>query len=282
VSSDPTGVGATAYLVNASRARQPTISGDPWAAAWIEPGLEDRVEALWQDYARAVSPHDDLLVSYRHRFFLTALREMQARTPRFTLVSLGVGFTSYPFLLDAGVRAIEIDRTDIIEQRQARLAALADVLPPRTVELVRCDLADAAQRSALLERLGPDLANGPSFVLVEGLSYYLPRDALDALFSTFRTHQRPGSRLGLDAWPTSIVHDPAFQRQEAYFRDVYAMPHPAYTLLDPEDVGGIEGYRILQHTAAPEMEAADGGTRLAGTAEALDEQLYLLERTPSS
>jgi O-methyltransferase involved in polyketide biosynthesis len=195
----------TAYLVAESRARALTISRDVYAARWIPDRLKESVRRLWEEFAADVYPHDDVVLGVRNRFFLERLSVFAAGGPAI-FVNIAAGFTSYPFLLEQAVRTIEIDLPAIVEVKSARLGELqrAGVLPIRPVRLIAADLNDASDRERIGSLLAAESNGARSFVLLEGISYYLAPQVLDSLLAALARVQPAGSVLALDYWPLAM------------------------------------------------------------------------------
>ncbi|MEO3923641.1 hypothetical protein ABGB07_07240 [Micromonosporaceae bacterium B7E4] len=92
------GVEATAYLVNESRARLPELAGDPTAHHWVPEEERAAVRRLCEDLVGPVYPHDDLVVSLRGRLIRDTLSQVLERNPGRVLVVCGVEFSAYPWL----------------------------------------------------------------------------------------------------------------------------------------------------------------------------------------
>jgi O-methyltransferase involved in polyketide biosynthesis len=251
------GISLTALLTASARAREPALSGDAYAGAWVAPAAAAQVEALRRDYAREVCAGEDAGLAVRCRFFLDALREMAAAHPDLAYVGLGAGFTSYPLLTDRPVRAMEVDLAPVVALKRARLAELAagGAAPHRTVDLCAADLARAADRARLRRTLARELGGRPSFVLLEGVSYYLPRAALDDLLDAVRGAQAPGSRLAFDYWGPDAEDHPVLRAMGRFYAARLGWHGGAYSLLETAEVASLAGYRPVRLTDAVAHEA---------------------------
>lgn len=270
-------VSGTAFVVNLSRARQVALSGDEYAHLWVTP----ETQSLWDDLARAVYPHDDVSLALRNRFYLTRLRAFVAAHATPTFVNLGAGFTSYPQLVDARCRAVEIDLPGIVAHKRERTEAWvrAGTLPARSIEFFPADLMQPAD----LDRLATALAGwcaGPSFVLMEGLVYYLSRAVLSRLFATLARVQQPGSLLAFEYWPTDAERYGVYRRLEAYLARRFGRATQGYTLLDATDVRAIAGYDVVETSDVAAEERAHATTRvLQGIDDRLPIELVVLRRS---
>jgi O-methyltransferase involved in polyketide biosynthesis len=269
-------VSGTAFVVNLSRARQVALSGDTFAHLWVTP----ETQALWDELAREVYPHDDVSLSLRNRFYLTRLRAFVDAHATPTFVNLGAGFTSYPQLVEARCRAVEVDLPGIVAYKRDRVDAWVreGLLPARSLTFHAADL----MQSADLDRLAPALDGwcaGPSFVLMEGLVYYLSRAVLDRLLAMLAHAQRPGSLLAFEYWPTDAARYGVYRKLETYLARRFGRTDHGYTLLDPADVRAIPGYAVVETSDVAVEERQHAATRvLQGIDDRLPIEFVVLRR----
>ncbi|MEU2023640.1 class I SAM-dependent methyltransferase [Streptomyces sp. NPDC016469] len=212
------GVEATAYLVNESRARRPDLSQDPFAGAWIPDQERPAVRGLWNKYAEVTYEHDDLVVSLRGRYIADTLAAQVRKDPDTVLVNCGAGFSSYPWLLPfAG--ALEVDLPGMAEAKRERVAELtaAGVLPERDVRHLPMDLNNAAAR-AELSSLVREWADGrPVAYVAEGVVFYLPAHtarAVAGLGASFGTC----AVSAVSYWPAASAGSQVLADQRDWFR----------------------------------------------------------------
>lgn len=278
------GVELTAYLVNESRARKPELAGDPLATAWIPDGDRGAVRTLWDEFAAAVYPHDDLVVALRGRFIADTLRRALDADPETVLVVCGAGFSSYPWLLPFPA-AIEVDLPDLAAAKRRRAAELvaAGTAADREVHHIAADLADPAERAGLAVAVRELAAGRPVAYVAEGVLFYLPDEQAEAVAGL-------GTAFGTTAltavtyWPAAAAGSRVLAEQRRWFRsrsvpeDASHFTHDRLArLLGPglEDVGPEDlQRRYLGRIAVPEAElipeyvavawAADAAGRTAG------------------
>ncbi|PSM31750.1 class I SAM-dependent methyltransferase [Haliangium sp. UPWRP_2] len=132
------------------------------------------IEELWQDYATAVYPHDDLELSLRCRFFLERIQSFGEGHREPVFINIASGFTSYPFLIQPHYISAECDYGHIIEFKQGQLSQWqqAGILPERDVRYFPADLNSPESLQLLLERMQAISQGRPSFILMEGITYY--------------------------------------------------------------------------------------------------------------
>lgn len=258
------GVGLTAYLVNESRLRRPDLAEDELAGAWIPDAGRPDVRSLWEEFADAVYPHDDLVVSLRGRIIADTLAEALRADPETVLVVCGAGFSSYPWLLRFPV-AVEVDLPEMAEAKQRRAAELtaAGTAPRRDVRHLGADLAVPAERAAVAARVREIAAGRPVAYVAEGVVFYLPpreARAVVALGAQFGT----STVTAVSYWPEAASDNRVLERQRAWFRSRSVPEEASYLTHDevadllgePLDDLGPEDLqrRYLDRVVVPECE----------------------------
>jgi O-methyltransferase involved in polyketide biosynthesis len=239
------GVEATAYLVNESRARLPELAGDPTAPHWVPEEERPAVRKLWEDYADAVYPHDDLVVSLRGRLIRDTLSEAVERDPGTVLVVCGAGFSAYPWLLPFAA-ALEVDLPEMVAAKRRRAIELtaAGVLDERDVTHLAVDLNDPDARRNLLVYVRKWAAGRPIVYVTEGVIFYLPPDAA-------REVVRLGPAMGathvvVSYWPTGAADNAVLAAQRGWFRRRNVPDDATYLTVD--EIAGIVGRPVVNHS----------------------------------
>jgi methyltransferase (TIGR00027 family) len=100
-----------------------------------------------------------------------------------TVVNLAAGLDTRPYRLPipSSVRWIEVDLPDMVEYKRARLG---DEKPVCALEVISADLANPADRDAVLKRLG----GGTVLVITEGLLVYLDPSDVEKLATALHAH----------------------------------------------------------------------------------------------
>lgn len=240
------GVELTAYLVNESRARRPELARDPLAGHWIPAGEREQVRALWDEYARSVYPHDDLVCSLRGRDILDTLAGLLRREPDTVLLVCGAGFTAYPWLLPFPA-AVEADLPRVVDAKRRRLAELVatGVVEPRPVDLLPVDLADPAARQRLVERVRAVAAGRPVAYVAEGLIFYLPEPDARAVAGLGAT-VAAGTASIVSYWPAAASDNRVLAAQRDWFRRWAVSPEATY--LTTEDLAAAVGGPVDNHS----------------------------------
>jgi len=245
-------ISESAFLVNESRARNVELSRDRFAHLWVT----DAARRLWEDFSKSVYPYDDIELPLRNRFFLDRVNSYTKERTNPVFVNIGAGFTSYPFLFDKPCRCIEVDYPHVIAFKRARIAQWLKegVLPERDIDFCAADLTVGEDAYRLEEYLKPRLAGNPSFIVMEGLTYYLEMSVLERLFALCSAVQRPDCVLAFDYWRPDVLDHPVFNRFRTFFSDRLGRPRADYNLFDVEGIESLAGYRIEETTDIQKLE----------------------------
>ncbi len=245
-------ISESAFLVNESRARNIELSRDRYARLWVT----DSTRKLWDDFTREVYPYDDIELGLRNRFFLERLNIFIDTNQDVVFVNIGSGFTSYPFLTDKRCRCIEVDYAHVIDYKRRKLATWqADgLLPERKIEFLPANLANESDVEDLSNYLGLLLANNSSFILLEGLTYYLEKKVLQRIFNMFSRIQERDSVLTFDYWRPDVIEHPIFLRFRDFFSRRLGYDEKHYTLFDDDFLQSLPGYEIVEITDIQELE----------------------------
>lgn len=271
----------TAFLVAESRARRADVSRDVYAKHWIPIEKRSAVAALWDDFSREVYPHDDLELAIRNRFFLERIERFAATHADAAFVNVGAGLSSYPFLLEREMTCFECDLPHVIAFKQERIERLVNqgLLPPRPVAFMALDASQPEGQDRLRVLLETTLSKRPTFLLLEGLSYYLSFPALHGLFGLFRDGQRSGSQLAFDYWMPDLLQHAVFVRLQEFFAKRFGFGSDGYSLFDTDRIRALPGYRIVELSDAARSEAEYCSTKVLENAGAiLPENYVLVER----
>ena len=245
-------ISESAFLVNESRARRVDISRDIYAQLWVS----DSTKKLWMDFSKNVYQYDEIELGLRNRFFLDRLNSFINSIERPIFVNIGAGFTSYPFLVDQICRCVEVDLDHIIDFKRKRIKNWIgeDRLPNRSINFISADLSNAADRNRLKSFLDPLLKKDPSFILLEGITYYLEESILNNLFEIFLDIQRLDSILAFDFWNPRIEKNSVYKKLIKFFADRFGHKENSYNLFDVDFIRDIGGYKIIELTDIQKLE----------------------------
>ena len=271
----------SAFLVNESRARRSDLSGDGYAQHWVVHERRERVRTLWNDFSSCVYPFDDIVLSIRNRFFLERMQAFVDTHADPAVVNLGAGFTSYPFLLDPSIRVLEVDFPHVVAYKQSRIKDLTrgGILPARDIQFCGVDLTSPDDWTRLELALAAAADGRPSFILMEGLTYYLDPASLNRIFDIILEHQSIGSRVAFDYWPPELAPTPVFNRLRHFFETRLEHAPRDYNLLDEGYVRSRPGYTVAEHSNVVAEETRVLKTARLRPEEILFEHYAILTRT---
>jgi O-methyltransferase involved in polyketide biosynthesis len=253
-------VSGTAFVVNYSRSKRVELSRDRYAYLWVTP----EAISLWQELAQEVYPHDDLNLSLRNRFFLEHLERFLEAHQDCVCISLGAGFDNYPFLIETECRWIECDLPNIMNYKKNKVEQWINEnkLPRRTIEFLSIDLMEKNQRMRLKERLHTVIGQAPSFVMMEGLTYYLNKEVLNDIFALLGEVQKSGSIVAFDYWQPDAMAYPAMVKLKKYLDDKFGGSGEDWNLFDEQYINAKKNYITLETTNIAALERQYSETRL--------------------
>ena len=170
-------VSKTAFYCTGVRAldaqRPHPLCGDQYAERFMD-------DAAWATFApfRAFTA-PNISNATRHRIIDDLLRERLAARPQLPVFIIGAGFDTRAFRLSGG-RWLEVDEPQIFAWKEPRLPAAGCPNP-----LTRLAVDFEAERVA--DRLAPYATAEKSVVVVEGVLFYLPTEAVRELLRTVKT-----------------------------------------------------------------------------------------------
>ena len=138
---------------------------------------------------------------HRTRFFDDAMREYLDKVDQVVVLGAGWDTRSYSLLKEADVQAFEADAAETQTQKLESLGAAN--IDTSDVIFAAADFNKESWLDAL-ERVGFD-SNKPTFVLWEGVTYYLEAEAVEATLQTVAEQLAPGSAIAFDYPARHIV-----------------------------------------------------------------------------
>jgi O-methyltransferase involved in polyketide biosynthesis len=173
-------VSDTAALVMLWAARY--YRNDPLVEAYLERLDLSAGKDLFDRYNRICPWYSEVIINRKH-FIYTTVRQLAGRSPGFmTIVNLGAGFSPLALelspLLSSRCRFIEIDESGM----DRKTALYADLVPARCGS-ISCLTTDITDTSSIRDILEPE-ERDHLVIVMEGLSYYITRDAMEQVFST--------------------------------------------------------------------------------------------------
>ena len=270
-------ISESAFLVNESRSRRTNISKDIYSHLWTN----TKTNKLWNEFSKKVYPNDDIELSIRNRFFLEKLQTFVDNNSNPIFINIAAGFTSYPFLLHSPCRYVEIDYKDIItyKSRMVKKWIKEGLLPNRNIIFLSADLSEINEVNKTNRKLSEIIKNDLSFVLLEGISYYLDIKSLDFIFRNCMDIQKADSILAFDFWQSQNEFHPVFKRLRNFFSERFDFHFTKYNLFNEDYIKNIKGYEIIEIKCVQELEKLYSNTDLLKNyREILPENYAILKR----
>jgi len=245
-------ISESAFLVNESRSRRTDISKDIYSHLWTN----TKTKKLWDDFSKKVYSFDDIELSIRNRFFLEQLKLFVDNNSNPIFINIAAGFTSYPFLLNKKCRYVEIDYKHIISYKNNMINKWIKegLLPNRNIIFLSTDLINIAEVNVLFRKLSEIINNSPSFILLEGISYFLDEKSFNYIFKNCRDIQKTNSILAFDFWQLKNETQPVFKRLRNFFSEKFDFHLTKYNLFDSDYIKNIQGYDIIEINSVQELE----------------------------
>jgi methyltransferase (TIGR00027 family) len=188
----------TAAVRAAETSRDDRLFEDPWAAALAGPD-----GAAW---FAGRPPGSTLPIAIRTRFFDDWLRlvAIDGGIRQVVLLAAGLDTRAYRLPWAAGTNVFELDLPAVLAGKEGALEA-AGATPACDRRAVGADLA--GDWAAALLPAGMDRVS-PTAWLVEGVLFYLSREAIDRVLDDVTSLSAPGSRLGFDIVNGHVLTSP--------------------------------------------------------------------------
>jgi len=274
----PTGVHDSALIVNAFRAKYPRVSSDRFAALWITEESEKWANA----YAEKVGPTEVLVHALRHRFFLDELNRFLEIFPDGVFINIGAGFTNYPYLIASITPCCEIDTELNLIFKKKKLAEfnLNGAIPDRMIKFITVDDLNNFNEITALSLVLKEWVDGhPSFVLFEGVFFYLKPETISFLYSILASLQKKGDIVAATSFRPEECSKEMFKRLVEYCRRDYRMMNFMPTTVPTIFYAQQSGYLLASHENYYGLSMKYGfHDKLDKPEEVLEEDCYILER----
>ncbi len=272
------GVDASAHVVNCFRAKYTNISLDNFAHLWVA----KPTERLANRYLQEVGESEDIAHCLRHRFFLERLREFSIQATKGVFINIGAGFTNYPYLLNTPIPSCEVDKPNLVESKQQRIQKLqsSHQLPERDILFIPTkDLNKSSENKKLFDSLSQWIDSRQSFVLMEGLLYWLSQDSVNSLFKHLQQTQTTGSLLALNAFKPSEASKEMFHRLRKFSEKGYGIGNLSPNTLSETFHENLLGYKLIDRANYINLsKQLDEVKELENKDSVLEEDCYLLRK----
>ncbi|MEE4000924.1 class I SAM-dependent methyltransferase [Tenacibaculum sp. FZY0031] len=195
----------TAFVTSTFRSLNEDLSKDVYAKLWNN----SRTDILVKKYLDQVCLEEVSAHCLRNRFFLEEIERCKPEV----LINFGSGFSMYPFLLDESIINIEIDKKEIVDYKKGKINEFErqEKLPKRTIHFIGVDFSEDYVED-LLKRIKTIKKNKTSFVLIEGVLFFLSRKDTDKLFDFFSVLQGKGDYIGSASFQKELKKSEGFKK----------------------------------------------------------------------
>ncbi len=266
----------TAFVTASFRAGDSALSGDRLAHLWANPIVDNHAKR----YCSAVSTYEDYAHCLRNRYFYDTLKELISKKRIEVLINFGCGFSMYPFLLDASLHYIEIDKADVITYKKEKTEAWQKerLLPDRNITFLEADF-NAPSLQDLYKQLKALKSGQRSFILLEGVLFFLGKSDTTRLFDLFNRLQGPEEFLASVSFQPQLEKQAVFKKLIDFVEgNLEKNQQFNYQTVPDSFYEDIEGYTLIDHQHTLSLSAHYMPENKLPFEEILNEHMYLLQK----
>ncbi|WP_459210362.1 class I SAM-dependent methyltransferase [Aquimarina rhabdastrellae] len=266
----------TAFVTSSFRAFDEKLSQDTFSKLWHNSKTEKWIE----EYLSQVSSEETYTHCLRNRYFLEAIKELVAQEKIEVLINFGSGFSMYPFLLNENLLHIEIDKPEIVEYKKKKLEQWQKnkELPKRDIRFIGVDFS-TNYKDTLLQEITSIVTSKPSFILIEGVLFFLDKEETDRLFNFFDLIQHKGDYVGSASFPDTLKETVAFKNLISFFNKKVAKTNENdFQTIEDEYYQTIKNYKLIDHQDYFSLSAKYNNAVKQGKELILNENFYILKK----
>lgn len=266
----------TAFVTSAFRAFDENLSQDNFAKLWQNPKTEQWIEK----YLEKVSSEETFTHCLRNRYFLDKIKYLVENQEVEVLINFGSGFSMYPFLLNDKLINIEIDKPEIVDYKKGKIKKWQkeNILPKRNIHFIGVDFSESYKED-LLSKINSITDNKSSFILVEGVLFFLDKEETDNLFDFFNILQNSEDYIGSASFQETIKETIAFKNLLNFFnQSVSKTSANDYQTIPDEYYSSNKNYRLIDHQDYFSLSKKYGNRINQDKELILNENFYLLKK----
>ena len=266
----------TAFVTSTFRAFDEDLSQDNFAKLWQNSKTKQWIE----EYLDQVSSEETYTHCLRNRYFLDRIKDLVDNKEIEVLINFGSGFSMYPFLLNEKLINIEIDKPEIIDYKKAKIREWqkSNVLPKRNIHFIGVNFSENYQED-LLSKIKSIKGDKPSFILLEGVLFFLNREETNNLFSLFSTIQKNGDYVGSASFQETLKETKAFKNLLSFFNQkVSKTSENDYQTIEDEYYNSKNNYKLIDHQDYFSLSKRYGNKINQRKELILNENFYLLKK----
>ncbi|MDR6300130.1 class I SAM-dependent methyltransferase [Mesonia maritima] len=235
----------TAFVTSTFRAFDENLSQDHFAKLW-----ENLKTTKWiNEYLELVSAEEPFTHCLRNRYFLETLQDLIEQQEIEVVINFGSGFSMYPFLLHEKIIHIEIDKPEIVDYKKKKIEEWENEhkIPKRNIHFMGVDFSKDYQKE-LLSEIQSIKRNKSTFILIEGVLFFLTRAETNKLFDFFNSIQENGDYLGSASFQETIKETQAFENLLRFFNQkVSKTTEDDYQTIQDNYYHSIKNYKVIDH-----------------------------------
>lgn len=265
----------TAFMTSTYRSTDEALSKDPYSKYWNNEATDKWIA----QYLKAISKEEPFVHCLRNRFFYEAIKQRMDQNEIEILINFGAGFSMYPFLFDADLEHIEIDQPTVIAHKKEKIKewTAEGKLPQRKIHFIPTDFNENYE-SELRSKIASIKGNKRSFILLEGVLFFLNRDNTIRLFNLFEKIQGSGEFVGSVSFRKSAEETVVFKKLIQFFEKKVVMnQHFEYQTIEDDFYENVNGYNLIEHQDYISL-ASEYVERELEENEILNEHLYILRK----
>lgn len=266
----------TAFVTSAFRAFDENLSQDNFAKLWKNPKTEQWTE----QYLNQVSSEEIYTHCLRNRYFLDKINDLVQNNEIEVLINFGSGFSMYPFLLSEKLINIEIDKPEIVDFKKLKVThwQKENVLPKRNIHFIGVDFSKD-YKNMLLNQISSIKSNKSSFILIEGVLFFLNKRDTDELFEFFNMIQQRNDYIGSASFQKTLKQTKAFKNLLHFFNQKVSKTNESdYQTVEDEYYTSRKHYTLIDHQDYFSLSKTYGNRIKLTKDLILNENFYLLKK----
>ena len=267
----------TAFVTSTFRAFDENLSQDFFAKLWQNSTTENWIK----EYLDQVSSEETFTHCLRNRYFLDTIKNLIQNQQIETVINFGSGFSMYPFLLNENIVHIEIDKPDIVNYKKNQIEEWQEkkIIPKRNIHFIGVDFSKDYKQE-LFSKIQSIKGNKSTFILIEGVLFFLSRKETNDLFNFFDTIQKNDDYIGSASFQETIKDTKAFQNLLDFFnKKVSKITEGDYQTIENQYYQSQKNYKLIDHQDYFSLSKKYENNINQSKELILNENFYLLKKT---
>ena len=155
----------------------------------------------------------------------------------------------YPFILDKELTYIEVDKPDVIKYKGEKVLKWQKekILPERNIHFIASHFKSGYQIE-LLTQILQIKKDKPSFILIEGVLFFLTKQETKLTFDLFNKIQAKGDHIGSVSYRKKMENAEVFKRLLKLFKDQLSLGQQFnYQTLSDDFYHNQRNYKLIDY-----------------------------------